>query len=327
MPHPPAGRPKQSGMITRHFDHPSGGRATLEFPQGWSNACYFILTAWDAAGNMLTGSPERKSFETPDQARAGAAARERDALAIGWRPRGTSGQRHPPAATTSEHGNLYRQNGERIEGEITKLDMPEAVSRGYVLMFDDAAKVYDAHGPRAIKIVIKTDVNIERRDKLELIRPSSVTSIQVMSVKSGYGVTTINGHVREQRSNDPATQARVERERLITAFVNDTRTWNFTTLWQQIGLEPSEKTLVINEILKRRTEREAQARRQQEIAAQRQRELEQFMASERARRSERDRSNGQTTFLPKAPDAETKRKLSGGKDLGAPKPRKIDLGD
>src|SRR3990167_9689516 len=102
-----------TGMITRHFDHPSGASAALEMRAGWSKNSYFVL-AIERSGQRAIET-DRQQFNSREEARQAAVAREREALANGWRPR-----RAAIPSQRNEDISLHRPTGERIGINVRK---------------------------------------------------------------------------------------------------------------------------------------------------------------------------------------------------------------
>lgn len=327
------GKPRSNnGMITRYFDHPNGGRATLEIPQGWAKTCFFRLTIYDANGKPI-GEPEIGSYNTPAEARTAAMVREQGALSAGWRPR--------MAANVGQSGEevaLFTEDGRPIACRVMHCVIDEIPT-----------KWWDGTGhkrpeQRSIVLLVRGlhDMEVLNNGGKVLVRHQmrDISNIQLMIVTmwnmhapnhGGESSYEIKGHIipLEDKDYGALIDEATKRESIIAAFVNDTAHWTFQSLWNQIGLkDPAEKTSVVNEILKRRTERDDRQRREAEIAAQRQRDFEmQREQSRRFQEQERLFRQGLLPVGPAKPSADTMRKLSGGKEIGKPKPRKIDLGD
>lgn len=316
-----------AGMVARHFDHPSGAKATLESPAGWSNSTFYRLTIWDADGSVAAGRPEVKSFATAAEARAGAIARERDALTSGWRPRMAA------ASTTREFvGSLYNMDGSRIPCEVDGVNVTAAMTAGerrveFAIRMRTPGEHPCVCGQRILW----------RRTIVGGAGMQAAVVVSSLRQELDNNEWTVIGHVRQQEFGDAEAWSRVEqqsqRETIIDRYVSGVRDLtNFQGMWGELTAEipdSAERQTICQEILRRRADREAQARRTEETEIERQREAARQAARDQAYRQQRERAirQRQLPAVSEKEEVETLRRLSGGKELGKPKKRKIDLGE
>lgn len=104
-----------TGMIRQTFHHPrTNATAVLEYPAGWSRACYYTITLSQPG---MKDRSDRHECDSPQEARAGAMDHQRLALADGWLMGAAPEMQVDRSAVT-----LYR-NGERIECEVIRCDL------------------------------------------------------------------------------------------------------------------------------------------------------------------------------------------------------------
>ena len=318
-----------TGMITRHFDHPGGDTAVLEMPAGWSRNCYFVLTVFRLYDNIHTVRPERVTCNTPEEARQRAIERERAALANGWRPRMAS----RPSKPTNEI-QIFRPSGERLPLLVRNLAM-------------HVGETYPPH-----------IVTVTRRFEVDAICEGSGSVDWLQSLRLGERIlirgyyhhanVLLAGLIQKTQINRPTdaplhtefTAVQVEsepgeevaierfhsREQVILDLLDDPDP-SIHHLYQEISKrvqEPADRPQVQQEILRRRAELQAAEIREREAAVSRERAA----AEAAVARTLPTRPRQQATFPAIQQDVKAAmRRLAGGQDLGAPKRRKIDLGE
>ena len=334
-----AERKPNTGMMVRHFDHPSGARATLESPQGWAKTCFFRLTVFDAEGKQV-GEPEMGSFDTPAAARAGAVEREKTALKNGWRPRNVA-----MSPTTDASVFLYADNGIPLALRVQQFVI-EAPS---VFRQDNYDRLGGQQPNRSVNILAQEIQStlaptISPGDHLlfrERYNSGGETCgrVRILQVEmhspnyrgqSSFAMHGVLTQLPEGRNLNNDIERAVAREQVIERHVGTTQTMQ--ELWTLLATEvpdAAKRQELCREILARRIDRtqaEAEARRREEDRQRSQREQvlrDQMMSAAMASR--------QRPLIPTGPSpaevAKAMKKLAGGKEIGQPKKRKINLGE
>lgn len=327
-----------TGMITRHFEHPSGATATLEMPAGWSRNCYYILTTFAATKNKLKATGQepdvgRRTFGTPEEARQGAIAQERLALANGWRPRMASG---PIQDVQQREWHFYRPTGEQIPINLHEIEDISVREREW---HSDQYGDYTRPMVREKRIRFSGNgrFDLQPGERFLLVQrdrtPVQTTSaFFVQSTNTSYSPdepTTIDVQAvmtKIEPGESEAIDRWHDREAIVQAGV-ETDT-NLVELWNWLGTriqDTSERQQVNAAIIRGRAERQARLQREEEV-----REIQQREQTRRAIEAAAERTSRPIIGIPitsQQKTEETLRRLSGGTDLSKPKKRKIDLGD
>ena len=316
-----------TGMITRQFDHPSGATATLEMPAGWSRNCYYVMTLQRTNGEHGV-APERVTCNTPEDARQRAIERERAALANGWRPRTAATK----AATTGNDCAIHLSTGqrlplgvrnieERVEADDPMYDIYERRVKRTSLYINATLLNGSATLELAARILIR-----QRWGTAEQLRAAVVTELTVSENCGEATSMSISAVCDTFEGDEQIAIARWhDREQVILDLLDDPDP-SIHHLYQEISKrvqEPADRPQVQQEILRRRAELQADEIREREAAVSRER-----AAAEAAVARTLPTRPRQQTIPPIQQDVKAAmRRLAGGQDLGAPKRRKIDLGE
>jgi len=316
-------------MITRHFEHPSGATATLEMPAGWSRSCYYILTSYAATKNKLkaTGQQpdvDRRTFATPEEARQAAVARERLALANGWKPRMAANI----DTSQSRQWSIHRPTGEKLDLSITEIrDTSEAVVaaspfRGGTIVrsktIDFTAVGHSSLQPGDRFLIQQREMT--RQNVLAAFLAERVASDHLLS-----GMVTVQIKAT-MTAIEPGESEAIEnwhdREAILQAGIEtDTST---VELWDWLRTrvsDASERQQVQAAIIRGRAERQARLAREAQDREIRERQRQQ-LEEDNARRAT-ELQVRRPLLLPKQPDPVR----VPGVDLSKPRKRKIDLGE
>lgn len=313
-----------NGMITRHFEHPSGATATLEMPAGWSRNPWYEFS-------INGGKPERWQFANAIEARAAAVARERTALANGWKPRMAA------SIETSQvrDWSIHRPTGERLPLQITEIrDTSETVSalspfmggrivRSKTIDFTAVGQTMLQAGDRFL---------IQQR---ELAKSNVLAAFLAERVSRQHELSgVVTNHIKAtMTAMEPEESEAIEqwhdREAIIQAGV-ETNT-SLVELWDWLGTRiqaTTERQQVQAAIIRGRAERQARLQREQEIREMRERTQAEQEAQHTREMLRRQIESLQIRPMSRAQQTdEALRRLSGGVDLNKPKKRKIDLGE
>lgn len=328
-----------TGMITRHFDHPSGATATLEMPAGWSRNCYYELVTrppiYDGGESV---DRDRKTFATPDEARQRAIERERQALANGWRPRMAA-----RATSIPEVFTLYRPTGERIDLRVLGVER-----RGERLFSSRGRHAFEHQlaEPAEYLIHARGDGDpVRAGDRLlfrqvaergEMLAALMTLEVDILYETMSEYEPSIAYDLRcVQTAFDDGEQTAIERfhdrEQVILDLIDDPNP-SVAHLWQEISKrvqEPSDRAQVQQEILRRRAERQAAEAREieQQASRERQEALEAVRAMQAASRPPASTRRQQPLPVAQEDTEAAMRRLAGGQDFSKPKRRKIDLAE
>jgi hypothetical protein len=315
-----------AGMISRHFENDRGTTATLEFPAGWSSLKFYRLTVRGPDG-VLAIPTETKTYDTPDEARAAAVRREREALASGWRPKMAAIYDSKLDRPTMK---LYREDGRplgcRVIGwtrsDRADVDMPIRGRAQLAIRSIEYRYEIDTEGtpggttPNAGDNLIVVIGHGEEQTYFKLMVQ------QAEYEERGWGANPrliVNGVVvPSDTTNLPALVANsVMRETLIANYDTVEHLPSYSILWSELSTavpDHAARAVLVQEIISRRAERDSAMQRFRDSLAR---------AEQTALRVERLPARRSPRTAPAAQEPPPQPTV----DLGKPKQRKIKLGD
>lgn len=314
-----------TGMITRHFDHPSGATATLEFPAGYGNRTYYKLTIRNADGSEAV-PPETKQYNNSHEARVGAVEREREAMRNGWRPRMAAidpGNR--PTMT------LYREDGRPLGCRV--IGWVRTTDRGLQLAYQHGVRLQDHYYEIDTEFVSAGNTPNAGDTLIVRVGENVVETyfklmVQAAEYEEGGAMLPrliVNGVVVPSDTTSlPALVANAAmRETLIANYDDVEHLPSYSILWVELSTavpDASARATLVQEIISRRHERDRAAQLQRERAA--------IEAAGEALRVERlpARRGSRTTAITATTTGPASTPPPGA-DLSKPKQRKIKLGD
>lgn len=317
-------------MITRHFEHPNGATAALEMPAGWSRNCWYELRIHNphAATAAARDSSDRKTFQTPDEARAGAVARERLALANGWKPRMAA---IPPQ--NNLRASIHKPSGERINAEVLSVNIRTIEnSRDYEPRYKKTRIVLSQEQRADLSVVDGGHSEFQPGDRFILRQDEHKSSVVMACIvddldRNGSKCRIQARVVSLEEGESEATNP--DRQAIIQAGV-ETDT-SLVELWDWLGTRiqaTTERQQVQAAIIRGRAERQARLQREQELREMRERTQAEQEAQHTREMLRRQIESLQSRPMSRAQQTdEALRRLSGGVDLNKPKKRKIDLGE
>jgi hypothetical protein len=320
-----------AGMISRHFENDRGTTATLEFPAGWSSLKFYRLTVRGPDG-VLAIPTETKTYDTPDEARAAAVRREREALASGWRPKMAAIYDSKLDRPTMK---LYREDGRPLGCRVTESNGRER--NEYSRLYEPSHHKSWMTLPKSIEWSIQGEAEssqqipevghiiiarIDAHDgaatyfKLQV----SETSVTPGSYNRTRGTLTvgITGQTIPTSDDlDRIVSNAVMRETLIANYDTVEHLPSYSILWSELSTavpDHAARAVLVQEIINRRSERDAAQQRFRDSLAR---------AEQTALRVERLPARRTTRTAPAAQEPPPQPTV----DLGKPKQRKIKLGD
>lgn len=336
-----------AGTITRHFEHPSGATASLEMPAGWSRNCWYEVRATSAEG--VSKAPDRKTFNSPEEARQAAVAHEREALASGWIPRILM-----PAAKNPQRREwkFYRPSGEEIPLRVTAIEeMIESRQIRAECRGDHTSPIMPIARDKRIRFSCHGQFPLDPGDRF-LLRQSDVSpitiapSITIAAFIVQSKITSFAPYEPEPTTIDvqaamtalePGETEAIERwhdrEAIIQAGIENDA--DLVTIWGWLGTritDTGERQQVQAAIIRGRNERQARLQREERDRQERENQ-EAYDRREQARRAVEAQSRPIIRVTAEREQQRQKqtdealRKLSGGVDLTKQHKRKIDLGD
>lgn len=324
------------GMITRHFDHPSGETATLEMPAGWSRNCYYVLTI------SSTVNPDRRTFETPEAARAAAIAREREALSNGWRPRMAKQAVKPPENDcrlywpTGEPLHLgVRNYQERVDGAFRTFGGTTKERFGYEpiqqRVFEIDAVVRNGHPPPVLRAGERLLIQNRFADHSERLAAMIVREARLTANARELTAIDIVGIAAELLDDERTVIDRWNDVATIIGELADDPDQSLKRLWELIaarmpGADSAKRAEVQQFVLAERAARQAAEAR----AIEDQRSRERAEAEQAIARTMSPSQRRMTARQPQPSHSQAEieahlRRLAGGQDLGKPKRRQINL--
>lgn len=318
-----------AGMISRHFEDSRGNTATLEFPAGWSNLNFYRLTVRKPDGTLAFPT-NTITHDSADEARAAAVAREREALASGWRPK-MAAVNH--GSNTRPTMTLYREDGRplgcRVIGSDSHSQSESSFEPGtmkWSARFKSIEWSIRAESESGTDIPEPGTIVIARQEDWEDVTQATYFKLQVGAVSMGADYDRGRGVVTVDITGDVIPTGddlhhivsnAVMRETLIANYDTVEHLPSYSILWSELSTavpDHAARAVLVQEIINRRSERDAAQQRFRDSLAR---------AEQTALRVERLPARRAPRTAPAAQEPPPQPTV----DLGKPKQRKIKLGD